>query len=165
MSKPLDIGDIVRATFGLPEVALAGIPETIEEQVRPPTQEEELEIEKLAQSAATLQDEIKELLGDKAGRVQKMRAELKDRMLRHGLTEVTIAGRPPIELTSSNSRKPTRKAIMTVLQKAYVEKLGEKEGMKEGTMKALNLWNAIEQTTSYSVKIPDVTPDEVSSPY
>jgi len=179
-----NVGDLIRAMLGNPLDAIAkadivpdqSVPaqqaraeascEQIAEQVRPPTQEEQAEIEALAESAAQLQDEIKALMGDRSKKMRALKDQLKDRFLRHGLKEVTIAGRPPIELTESKNRKPTRKAIIEVMQKTMIAQLGdEKEGKKQGKMKALNLWNAIEQTTSNSISIPDPSPPEMESPY
>lgn len=166
MTEELDpgdynIGDLVRVAFGmnpLDALAKADTEPAIEEQVRKPTDNELAEIEQIATDAAELQDALKEAVGDKQQRLRSLRNQLKDRMLRHGLKEIEIDGRPPIELTESSSRKPTRKAIISVLQKQL--------GAKEGKMKALNLWNAIEPTTSHSVKIPDPVPaDEPESPY
>lgn len=133
------------------------------------------EIEELCSQAAQLQDELKaKEPDDRPARLKKLRAEIKDRMLKHGLRDVTIAGRPPIELAESNSRKPTRKAIIAVYEKDAISKLTEEErrdpkakkkAMQEGKRLALNLWNSIEPTTSHSVKIPDPAPVDMESPY
>lgn len=164
-----DIGDIIRASMGNPLDAIvkATAPEpAIVDQVRPATAEDLAAITATAEEAARLQDEIKATMGDRGRQLSKLKAELKDKMLKHGLRELTVNGRPPIELSESNSRKPTRKAIIKVLQDAYVLKLGDKKkGEAEGKMKALNLWNAIETVTSYSVSIPDPVPTEMESPY
>ena len=157
-----DIGDLVRVAFGNPLDALA-LADTkpdepaIVEQLRAPTAEELAVMEKLASDAAIAQDKLKEAAGTLAADLKKLKAQLKEQMIRFGMSEITINGRPPIELTSSSSRKPTRKAIIAVLQKQL--------GDKEGKMKALNLWNKIEPTVSQSVKIPDPSPPEVESPY
>jgi hypothetical protein len=149
-------------------------PDQIEEQVRPPDQAELAAIEAIAQNAAQLQDEIRERMGDRAQRLKALKAELKGKLLQHGLKEITINGRPPIELTESNSRKPTRKAIIGVMEEACAKKLTDEERREpkklkaakaEGKMKALNLWNAIPYATSTSVKIPDPSPEELESPY
>ena len=174
-----DIGDIVRVAFtDKPLDALAQadiVPDgPAMEQVRPPTDNEAAEIEKLAMEAARLQDELKAAAGELPGELKKAKDQLKERMLRHGLKEVTITGRPPIELTASNSRKPTRKAIVGVLEEAAVKKLTEeqrrdskklKAAKVEGKTKALNLWNAIPYSTTQSVRIPDPAPSEPESPY
>lgn len=174
-----DIGDIVRVAFGKPLDALAKAdikPDepAIEVQVRPPTDNELAEIEKLAGDAAEIHDKLKAAVGDMPGKLKNLRDQLKDKMIRHGMSEVNIDGRPPIELTSSNSRKPTRKAIIGVLEEAAVKKLTEeqrrdpkqlKAAKREGKTKALNLWNSIEYTTTQSVKIPDPAPPEVEAPY
>lgn len=168
-----DIGDIIRSALGA-ESSEEDAPAAIADQVRPPTSEEMREIEELCAKAAKLQDELRAVVDTRPAELKKLRAEIKDRMLLHGLQDVVIAGRPPIELAESNSRKPTRKAIIDVYEKDALKKLTEeqkrdpkakKKALQEGKRLALNLWNAIEPTTSHSVKIPDPTPTEVESPY
>ena len=162
-----DLGDIIRLSLGPPEAvlnAMAAIPETPEE-VAPPSDNEMAEIEKLATDAAALQDFIKEAIGSKSGDLRKLKAQLKERLIHFGLKEVTIAGRPPIELNESKTRKPTRKAIVSVMQKQLVEELGETEAKKEGKLRAFKLWASIEQSTSQSLSIPDPSPPEMESPY
>ena len=171
------IGDLVRATWGNPLDALAKAdtaPDQIEEQVRPPDQAELAAIEAIAQNAAQLQDEIRERMGDRGQRLKALRAELKGKLLQFGMTEITIPGRPAIELTESNSRKPTRKAIIAVMEEASVKKLTDeqrrdpkqlKKAKADGKMKALNLWNTIPYSVSQSIKIPDPSPEELESPY
>jgi len=173
-----DIGDIIRAALGnaLDALARADIvtEPAIVDQVRPPTDEELAAITATAESAAQLQDEIKTVMGDRGRQLSKLKAELKDRMLKHGLRELTVSGRPPIELNESNSRKPTRKAIIATFQDSELKKLTEeqrrdsklkKKAEADGKMRGLNLWNAIETSTSYSVSIPDPVPTEMESPY
>lgn len=151
-----DIGDIIRSIHLNPLDAIVKSPamseEQVVEQVRPPTADELAEIEELAFKAGEIQDQIKGLLGDRPKELARLKDQLKERLLRHGLKEVSIAGRPPIELTESNSRKATRAAIIDVM----VNKLGP----KEGKMKALNLWNQLPQSTSYSISIPDPSPPD-----
>lgn len=144
----------------------------IDEQVRDPNEEELDRIRELASSAAQLQDEIKQVMGDRAARLSSMKKQLKEELLRFGLQEVRIAGRAPIELTTSNNRKATRKSIIETMQKLLVSQLGENapeeavaEAEKEGKKRALNLWNNIERTTSYSLSIPDPAPPDLESPY
>ena len=86
-----------------------------------------------------------------------MKSELKDRMIQHGLKEVSIDGRPPIELTERSSRKPTRKAIIKAMQ--------DEHGDADGKKKALKLWNSIEPAISHGLTIPDPSPPELDSPY
>jgi len=178
-----NLGDIIRVAFTdkaatLDNLAKADIisddEPAIEEQVRPPTDNELAEIELLAAKAAELQDRLKEVTGTMAGDLRKLKDQLKLKMLDHGLKELSIAGRPAIELTETSSRKPTRKAIIDVLEKAAVGKLTEEErrdakklkaAKADGKTKALNLWNAIEPTAGHSLKIPDPSPPEVDSPY
>jgi hypothetical protein len=175
-----DIGDIVRVAFtDKPLDALAKadiVPDepAIALQVRPPTDNELAVIEKIALDAAELQDKLKEAAGSLASDLKKLKDQLKEKMIRHGMTEVNISGRPPIELASSRSRKASRKAIIGVLETAAEKKLTEEErrdpkqvkrAKKEGKTEALNLWNAIDYTTTQSVKIPDPSPPEVESPY
>jgi len=170
-----NIGDIVRVAFGdspLDALAKADIvPDdpAIEQQVRAPTDNELAEIEALAMKAAAIQDKLKGAQGTMPGDLSKLRDQLKEKLMQHGMTEVVIHGRPPIELTASNSRKPTRKAIVAILEDAAAKKLtdGErrddrkvKQAKMEGKTKALNLWNMIPQVTSFSVKIPDPAPIE-----
>ena len=171
MSSKTDIGDIIRA--GLGSQATSAEP-AIADQVRPPTSDEMREIEELCTKAALLQDELSAIKDDRPGRLKKLRDEIKLRMLKHGLRDVVIAGRPPIELAESSSRKPTRKAIVDVYVRDAVSKLTEeqrrdpkltKKAEQEGKRLALNLWNAIEPSTSFSVKIPEAAPTEIESPY
>lgn len=159
-----DIGDIIR-TLAPPKAAL---PEpAIADQVRPPTAVELKAIEELCCKAAKLQDELKAIEDTRPKELSDLKKEIKIRMLKHGLHDVSIAGRPPIELAETNSRKPTRKAIVAVHVEDAVKKLTEeqkrdpkqvKKAEADGKMRALNLWNAIETTTSHSVKIPDPAP-------
>lgn len=144
------------------------------EQVRAPSSDELQEIEALCERAARLQDEISSVVDPRPGQLKKLRDEIKSRMIKHGLRDVSIAGRPPIELVESASRKPTRKAIIDVMMESERKKLTEeqrrdpklvKKAEDAGKMRALNLWNAIEPTTSYSVKIPEPTPSETEAPY
>ena len=175
MSKN-DIGDIIRGSLGNPLDAIikAALPgPAIADQVRPPTTDEMRGIEEVAEKAAQLQDELSEL-SPKFGELKRLKTELKAQMMKHDLREVVIAGRPPIELNESNSRKPTRAAIVAVMQEAEVKKLTEeqrrdpklkKKAEADGKMRALNLWNAMPQSTSYSVSIPAPAPTEMESPY
>ena len=168
MTDDYDIGDVIRATLGNPlDAVVKGIEEpAIEEQVRAPTPNELSEIEKLATEAAGLQDELRAAVGDKQRRLKALTGQLKDQMIRHGLNDVRIAGRPPIELTTRSNRKPTQKSIVAAMQKEMVAKLGdEKKGKAEGKRLALNLWNSIEPTVSQNVSIPDPSPPEVEAPY
>jgi hypothetical protein len=166
----LHIGDVIRAAFGNPVDAIAAAvarEDAIAEQVRPPTDNEKAAIEKIAAEAAALQDEIADLMGDRGSRLSALRKDLTGKMIRHGLKELKIAGRPAIELANTSSRKPTRKAIVAALQKAYVEKLGEKDGMKEGKLKAFALWNSLAPTPGVKLTIPAPVPesDEVEPSY
>ena len=167
-----NIGDVIRTTLGKP--AKSDAPEELASQVRPPTSEEMAEIENIATEAARLQDELRAVDDDRPARLRKLVGELKIRMLAHGLTDVVISGRPPIELGTTNNRKPTRKGIIAAFQDLELEKLTEeqrrdtklvKEAESKGKQNGLNFWNRIEPTTSHSVKIPDPTPPEVESPY
>lgn len=174
-----NIGDIVRVAFTdkpLDALAKADIveDEPATEQVREPTSNELAALEKLAQEAAELQDKLKEATGTMPGELKKLKAQVKLTMLKHGMKELTISGRPAIELTESSSRKASRKSIIAVLETAAVKKLTDeqrrdakqlKAAQKEGKTKALNLWNAIEPTVSQSLKIPEPSPPEVESPY
>lgn len=147
----LNIGDIIRATLGNPLEAIAkaeGLaPPAIEEQVRLPTANEMVVIEELASEAARLQDEIRDLLGDRQKRLSSLKDQLKDQMLQRGLKEINLTGRPPIELSESKNRRPTKKSIVEALQSL----LGEKEGKEKGEA----VWNRIEPSISYSLSIPD----------
>jgi hypothetical protein len=183
MTDDYSIGDIVRVAFGSsPLDAIVQGVEAAEEaeaaiqrQVRPPTDNELAEIEELAQKAAELQDKLKAASGDMPGELKKLRDQLKQKFLDHGLEEVKIPGRPPIELTSSSSRRPTRKAITDLYEEEAAKQLTEeqrrdpkqlKKAKAEGKRKALNLWNSIEPTVTQSIKIPDPVPDqEPESPY
>ena len=158
----LNIGDMIRVAFGNPIDAMvtALVREDAEaEQVRPPTDNERAEIEKVAMEAAALQDELA-AHNDKFAKLRALKKDLTGRMIQHGLKELTIEGRPAIELTDTNSRKPTRKAIVAAMQKAYIAKLGdEKKGMKEGKLKAFALWNSIEATAGHKLTIPAPAPE------
>lgn len=155
MTEDYHIGDIVRAAFGNPVDALVAAlvreDEAVDEQVRPPTANEQAAIEAVASNAAALMDEISQLMGDRASKLKALRADLTGRMLKHGIKELKIAGRPAIELTATRSRKANKKTITAAL----VKKLGE----KEGKMKAANLWNAIEWKNGHSLSIPAPAPD------
>lgn len=159
----LDIGDVLRAALGNPLDAMVKAvesepaKESLAEQAKAPTPLVLENLEKVATAAAELQDEIKGLVGEKQKQLNQLKGILKEQMLNHGLKQVTISGRPPIELTESVSRKPTRKGIIEILQK----ELGEKEGKAKG----MSLWNQLEPTTSYSLSIPDPNPPEIESPY
>ncbi len=153
----INIGDVIRVAFGNPLDAIAAAlkrqeeEEAITEQVRPATQEEQAAMEKVADEAASLQDELAALVGDKQTKLKDLRKDLTGRMLKHGLKELKIAGRPAIELTTTRSRKATRKSIVA----AMVAKLGEKEGKMKGT----NLWNAIAFTDGVKLTIPSPLPE------
>ena len=155
MTEDYHISDIVRAAFGNPVDALVAAlvreDEAVAEQVRPPTANEQAAIEVVASKAAALQDEISHLMGDRGKKLKALRAELTGKMLKHGMKELKIAGRPAIELTATRSRKANKKTITAAL----VKKLGE----KEGKMKAANLWNAIEWKNGHSLSIPQPAPD------
>ena len=171
-----DMGDIIRGLLGntLDAVAKAVEP-AIDEQIVDASVQELDELRSLAEKAARAQDELKDAIGDKQKNLRKLKDELKDRMLKHGLKELKIAGRPPIEITESSSRKPTRKGIIKAYQDGYTKKLTDEErrdpkkvkaAEAEGKTKALNLWNSIEPSVSQSLKIPDPAPtDDVESPY
>ena len=59
-----------------------------------------------------------------------------------------------------SNRKPTRKAIVAAMQKAYIDKLGDKaKGMKEGKIRAFALWGAIEATPGHKLTIPAPAPE------
>jgi hypothetical protein len=159
VTENYDIGDLIRANMGnaldaivkaIDQAPAIDGDESVEEQVRPATDDELADIEALAMEAAEVQDEIKAAVGDKGAKLKILKAQLKDRMLQHGLKEVVIAGRPPIELEERRSRKPTRKLIIAAMQKEH--------GDAEGKKKALKLWNSIEYSTTQSVSIPDPTP-------
>lgn len=159
MTNDYDMGDIIRGLLGNPLDAVAKATEpAISEQIVDASIDELKDLTALAEKAAKAQDELKSIIGTKQKDLRNLKNELKDRMLKHGLNDLRIAGRPPIEITESSSRKPTRKAIIEAMIKA----LGDE---KEGKMKALNLWNMIEPTTSQSLKIPDASPVEPDSPY
>ncbi len=154
MTEEYHIGDIVRSAFGNPVDAIVAAlvrEEAVDEQVRPPTSNEQAAIEAVATEAAALMDEISQLMGDRASKLKALRADLTGKMLKHGLKEIKIAGRPAIELTPTRSRKANKKTITAAL----VKKLGE----KEGKMKAANLWNAIEWKNSHALSIPQPAPD------
>lgn len=161
----LQIGDVIKAAFGVPESSDA-TDEAIAEQVRPPTPEELAAIEKVAAEASALQDELSKY-SDQFSKLRDLKRDLTGRMVKHGMKELKIAGRPAIELADTNSRKPTRKAIVAAMQKAYVEKLGEKEGMKVGKQKAFALWGTIDPTPGHKLTIPEPVPesDEVEPSY
>lgn len=173
------MGDIIRAMLGNPLDAMAKADivadePAIAEQVKTLDDEGLKALVELAEKAAQKQDELKAAIGDKQGELKKLKGELKESMLKYGLKELRIAGRPPIELTEKSSRKANRKNIISTMQEAFVKKLTDeerrdskkvKEAEAEGKMKALNLWNAIPQTPSQSLSIPDPTPVEPDSPY
>lgn len=171
-----DIGDILRAALGCPldAVVQATSEPAIEEQVRPPTKEELAEITELAEKAARLQDEVRELVGDKNRELSALKKQLKQKFLDHGMEELQIAGRPPIELTTSNARKANRKTIVAAYQKRELELLtdeqrrdpkAKKKAEAEGKRKGLNLWNTIDMTTSHSLSIPDPSPPDLEPDY
>jgi len=157
------MGDLIRAIHMNPCDAMAradivGEGPAIEEQDRSPTPNELAEIEKLAEDAARIQDELRAIKDDRPTKLKKLKAELLGRMLKHGMRELKIYGRPAIEVSSSRSTKPTRKSIIETLQRMHGD---EKKGRKE----AIKIWNAIEVTVSNSLKIPEPSPPEVEAPY
>ena len=157
----LNIGDMIRVAFGNPLDAVAAAlirEDALAEQVRPPTDNEQAEIEKVAAEAAALQDELA-VHNEAFDKLRALKKDLTGRMIQHGMKELKIDGRLAIELTDTNSRKPTRKAIVSAMQKAYVEKLGEKEGMKEGKTRAFALWAALEPTIGHKLTIPAPVPE------
>ncbi len=121
----------------------------IEEQDSEPSSDDLEELEKLAMDAARLQDELKEIQGDRPTRLRNLKKQVLEKMLKHGLRELKLPDRPAIEVVTRNNRKPTKKAITGVLGKAEADKL----------------WSSIEPTTSNSLEIPDPVPPEVESPY
>lgn len=163
MTEDTHIGDLIRSVFGNPVDAIASAlarEDAVAEQVRKPTDNEMAAIEKLAIETAALQDEIALLLADRLSRMKSMRKDLTGRMVAHGLKEIKIAGRPAIELTDTLSRKPTRKAIVAAMQKAYIAKLGDKaKGMKEGKERAFALWGSIEAIPGHKLTIPEPVPE------
>jgi len=156
----IHIGDVIRAAFDAeqPDAAAIAREEAIAEQVRPPTPDELAAIEKVAEETAQLQDELSQF-NDKFSKLRDLKKDLTGKMIKHGLKELKIAGRPAIELADTNSRKPTRKAIVAAMQKAYVEKLGEKKGMKEGKERAFALWGALAPTPGHKLTIPAPVPE------
>lgn len=159
-----DLGDILRASLGHPLDALAAIP-AVDQQVRAATPNELAAIEVVAEKAARLQDEIKAAVGEKGGELRKLKDQLKQSLLQHGLKELTIAGRPPIELSETKNRKPTRKAIVATMQDALVDELGEVEAKKEGKIRAFKLWASIKPTIGHSLSIPDPSPPDIEPSY
>ena len=154
MTEDYHIGDIVRAAFGNPVDALVAAlvrEEAVDEQVRPPTANEQAAIEGVASEAAAWEEGVGQMMGDGGYKREALRGDLTGKMLKHGLKELKIAGRPAIELTATRSRKANKKTITAAL----VKKLGE----KEGKMKAANLWNAIEWKNGHRLSIPAPAPD------
>jgi len=164
-----DIGDLIRQlSFSPAKSAPPAEEPAIQDQVRDPTEQELADLRTLAVEAAALQDELKALVGDRDRRLRALRDQLKGEFLRFGLTRLDIAGRGPIELTCSNSRKPTRKSLVEAAQRLLVAQMGEEkraEAEAEGKKRVTNLWNAIEPTPSYGISIPDPTPSDPESPY
>lgn len=175
MTDDFSIGDVIRAAIGSPLDAIVKADElAIEEQVRAPTDNELAELQKLASQAAELQDELRAAIGDKQQRLKILTSRLKDEMMSHGMKDITIAGRPPIELTERKNRKPTQKAIVAAMQEEERKKLTadqledpkeKKKAEAAGRARALHLWNSIEPTVSQSISIPDPSPPEVDAPY
>jgi len=154
--NPADInmGDLIQSVF-LPD----GKKEepAIDEQDRAPSPNELAALEKLAEEAAQLQDELKQKEKDeRPAKLKALKAELLGKMLSHGLKELKIFGRPTIEVVTTNSRKPTRKAIIATMEKM------DKEHGKEN---AIKIWNMIPMTPSTSLSIPDPSPPEEDAPY
>jgi hypothetical protein len=157
------MGDLINSIFKNPVDAITEAvvreeeEERIAEQLRPATDNELAEIETIAEAAAKLQDELKaEPVDERPKQLKALKAELLARLLKHGMKELNIPGRPAIEVVVTNNRKPTRKAIIATMEKA---------DPKEGRKKAIQLWNSIEPTTSEKVVIPEPSPPEVESPY
>lgn len=148
-----DMGDLIRSL----SLSSGQTKDVVESDATvPPTEEELAAIEELAEKAAHLQDELRAAVGTKQRELKALKSQLKDRLLHHGLDEVNIAGRPPIELSVTKSRKPTRKNITAVMVEVDPE---------NGKKRALNLWNKIPQTKSHSISIPDPSPDDTEAPY
>jgi hypothetical protein len=152
--------DLISAIFLRPEPAKeeADEEEAVQRQIRQATPEEMVELEALAARTASLQDQIKALMGDKAKELSAMKAQLLDRMLTHNLTEIYVRGRPAIEVVIKKDRKPTKKSILAV----FTKQLGDAKKAAEETNR---LWNAIPQADKESLSIPDATPPEIDSPY
>lgn len=165
---PIDIGmeDLINSIFLNPldatVRALAREDEQLQRQIKPPSAQDMAEVEALALRAATLQDEVHELLSRFVASRSKELAGLKDqlleRMLGHGLSAVEIPGRPAIEVVVRNERKASKKSIQAAFQKI----LGDS---KKAAQEANQLWNSIPQVQKESLVIPEPTPPEIDSPY
>ena len=153
--NPIDInmGDLIRSVFLNPCDAIARVEEpAICEQVKAPTEEELAEMEKLAEAAAQLQDEISQTPKDpRPGQLKALKGELLNRLLRHGMKELDIHGRPSIEVVTTSARKINRKVLMDTMGRLDPE---------NGKNNAVKIWNAIPMTPSDKLVIPDPSPPD-----
>lgn len=111
-------------------------------QISAPTAAELKEVQELADQAAELYDEIEELVGAKTAELAAKKTALRERMLGHGLKEVTVAGRPAIALATKRDKEVTKKAITGLL----------------GVEETAKLWNNLPVKTSHYISIPPRTP-------
>lgn len=154
--------DLIRSVFMNPCDAMAHADivdePAIEEQARAPSPNELADLEKLAEAAARLQDDIKANPDDRSKQLKVLKDELLDKMLTFKLNSLEIPGRPAIEVTTSRSTKANRKNLIATMQ----ELLGDE---KKGKTEALRIWDRLPMPESHSLKIPDPSPPEVDSPY
>lgn len=153
MSEPVSLGDIVTAMFARPsnpkaeddEPSDSSSPPPAEaRQITPATPEQLVAIKELAASAADLFDEIEELVGSKAVELGAKKQALRELMLAHGMKEIEVPGRPPVELNTKRDKKPTKKAITAIL----------------GPEKGAELWAKLPAEPSHYVTIPPRTNTE-----
>jgi hypothetical protein len=161
--------DLLRLVFkgGPLDFLAAQAPDpTDKPQITKPTADDIQKMKDLGEQAAQAQDQIEEILGPinrqlkairdhmmepVAGSIDQLeqqldssKRELLEKMLNHGIKNVKIPDRAPIEVVTKKDRSLTKKELLRILDK------------KEGT----RVWDALEVTEKHSLKIPPPTSPE-----
>ena len=149
--KEVSIADLIGLVFAPSPVDPADTAQVVSPpaqpqptQITPATAEEMTKLVELAEETCELSDKIQGLVGSLTVALGEKKKELMTKMLGHGLKKVSVADRPPVELTISNSKNSSKTALIGVL------------GVAEGS----TLWNKLPTRTSESLKIPPKTAPE-----
>jgi hypothetical protein len=148
--QEVSIADLIGAVFKPapkkaeePSEAISAAPKAAR-QITAASPEKLAQIKELAEQTCELYDKIQELVGSLTVELGVKKKELLEDMLNHGLKQVEVSGRPPVELTIKNDKKPNKKNIIAVL------------GVDEGN----KLWQALPTGSSEYLSIPPKTPPE-----